>query len=67
MTFRIDPEFRDLIPPLSAEEQKQLETSILEDGVRDALVVWQQDGKQPILVEGHHRWGIIQKHKIKNY
>jgi hypothetical protein len=67
MDFRIDDEFRDIIPPLSDEEQKQLETSILEDGVRDPLVVWVQEGKKPVLVEGHHRWAIICRHKIKDY
>jgi len=64
--IKIDPEFRDLIPPLSVEEQEQLETSILADGVRDPLVVWGRNGSS-VLVEGHHRWTIICKHKIKDY
>jgi len=36
----IDPEFKALIPPLSAEELAQLEANIVADGCRDPLVVW---------------------------
>ena len=37
---RIDAEFRALIPPLTADEYALLESGILADGCRDALVVW---------------------------
>ena len=40
MILKIDPEFRDLIPPLSADECAQLEANIVRDGCRDALVTW---------------------------
>ena len=36
----IDPEFKTLIPPLLQEERTGLEQSILNEGCRDALVVW---------------------------
>jgi hypothetical protein len=36
----IDPEFQSLIPPLQEEERGQLEGNLLEEGCRDALVVW---------------------------
>lgn len=36
----IDPEFRTLIPPLTGEEQAQLEANLLAEGCRDPLVVW---------------------------
>ena len=36
----VDPEFKALIPPLSAEEYAQLEANLLADGCRDPLVVW---------------------------
>ena len=39
-TIVIDPEFQALIPPLQAEERKQLEANIIADGCRDPLVVW---------------------------
>lgn len=49
----IDNEFRDLIPPLSADERSGLEASIREEGVRDPLVVWGD-----ILIDGHNRYEI---------
>lgn len=54
----IEPEFWDKIPPLSAEEFSRLEENILLDGeVLEPLVVWHNT-----IVDGHHRWAIIQKH-----
>lgn len=59
----IDPEFRDKIPPLSEDEFQKLEQNILEDGeVREPLVVWHNT-----IIDGHHRWKIIQKHNLTNY
>ena len=59
----IDPEFRDKIPPLSEDEFQKLEQNILEDGeVREPLVVWHNT-----IIDGHHRWKIIQKHNMTNY
>lgn len=57
-TLRIDEEFRNKIPPLTDEEFKQLEQNILDDGeVHTPIVVW-----NGIIVDGHNRWNIIQKH-----
>ena len=54
----IEPEFRDKIPPLSADEFAKLEENILADGeVREPLVLWNNT-----IIDGHHRWAIIQKH-----
>jgi ParB family chromosome partitioning protein len=53
MNILIDPEFKALIPPLSAEEKQQLETNLVEDGCRDPLVLWGD-----ILVDGHNRHEI---------
>ena len=39
-----DPEFRQLIPPVTKEEFEELERSILEDGCRDAIVIWKRHG-----------------------
>lgn len=56
--LNIEPEFRDKIPPLSKDEFEKLEANILEDGeVREPLVVWHNT-----IIDGHHRWAIIQKH-----
>lgn len=55
----IDNEFKGLIPPLTDEEYKGLEESILKDGCRDALVLWGE-----ILVDGHNRYEICTRHNI---
>ena len=55
----IDAEFKNLIPPLSAEERAGLEASIVAEGCRDAIVTW--DG---VIVDGHNRYEICQRHGI---
>ena len=57
--LRIDPELRDLIPPLSDEERKMLEDSILRDGCDTPLIVW-----NGTIVDGHNRYDICRKHDI---
>lgn len=57
--IKIDPEFESLIPPLIEEDKTQLEESLIKDGCRDALVVW-----NGILVDGHNRYRICQEHNI---
>ena len=61
MSILIDKEFESLIPPLTAEEFQQLEENCLRDGIRDALIVWEQDGND-ILIDGHNRFRIVGKH-----
>ena len=55
----IDPEFKDLIPPLTAEEYNTLEQSIMAEGCRDAIVLWNN-----VIVDGHNRYAICKKHGI---
>ncbi len=55
----IDQEFAGLIPPLTDEEYKGLEASILAEGCRDALVVWDD-----VLVDGHNRYRICEAHGV---
>ena len=56
--LRIDPEFEGKIPPLREAELQQLEENILADGVViNPLIVW--DG---VIVDGHNRYRILQKH-----
>lgn len=58
MELRIDPEFQNKIPPLTDDEFKQLEENILTAGeVYEPIVTW-----NGIIVDGHNRWKIIQKH-----
>lgn len=58
--IKIDPEFQKLIPPLAQEELMLLENSILHDGCRDPLVVWQGHN---ILLDGHNRYRICNRSK----
>ena len=55
----IDKEFASLIPPLSEDEYARLESSILAEGCRDALILWWE-----ILIDWHNRYRICQKHGI---
>ena len=56
--LKIDPEFRDKIPAMPAEDFDGLRNDIINDGyVRDPLVVWKEEN---ILLDGHHRWRVIQ-------
>lgn len=58
MELRIDPEFRDKIPPLTKEEFEQLRENILADGeVYEPIAVW-----NGTVIDGHNRWKIIQEH-----
>ena len=59
MDIVIDNEFRSLIPPLTDEEYDGLRDSILAEGCRDALVLWNDT-----LVDGHNRYEICSKHGI---
>lgn len=59
MLITIEPEFKSLIPPLTTEEYAGLEKSLLEEGCRDALVLWGD-----ILIDGHNRYEICTKYHI---
>lgn len=58
----IDPEFAELIPPLSESEYEQLRLSIIGDGCRDPLVVWKGEN---ILLDGHNRYRICTENDIQ--
>jgi N6-adenosine-specific RNA methylase IME4 len=53
MELKIKEEFKKLIPPLTAEEFKQLETNCIDEGIRDAIVTW-----QGFIIDGHNRYKI---------
>ena len=55
----IDSEFKMLIPPLQAEESKQLEENIIAEGCRDPLSVWND-----VIVDGHNRYEICTRHGL---
>ena len=60
MEIKIDPEFKSLIPSIAPEELSGLEESIIAEGCRDELILWGD-----ILLDGHNRLAICEKHGIK--
>ncbi|MEJ6005262.1 plasmid replication/partition related protein [Paucibacter sp. AS339] len=59
MNITVLEELKAYIDPLTPDEHQALERSILSEGCRDALVLWGE-----ILVDGHNRYGICQKHGL---
>jgi hypothetical protein len=59
MNIVVNPDLKAYIDPLTPEEHEALERSLLTEGCRDALVLWGD-----VLVDGHNRYGICQKHGI---
>ena len=61
--LQINPKFEQIIPPLSKDEFEQLEENILSLGkITDPIKVW-----NGVIVDGHHRYKIIQKHPEISY
>jgi len=60
--LKIEPKFKDLIPPLHPDEYKGLEELIIAEGIRDAIVTW-----NGVIVDGHNRYEIAEKHGITDY
>ena len=58
-TLKIDDEFKNLIPPLSSEERKQLEENIVQDGCREPISVWNKS-----ILDGHNRYEICTRRQI---
>ena len=57
--IQINDTLRDLIPPLSLEESKQLTTNILEEGIREPIILW-----KGTIVDGHNRYRIAQDYDL---
>ncbi|MDR7149882.1 hypothetical protein J2W49_001837 [Hydrogenophaga palleronii] len=59
MNITVNEDLKAYIEPLTADEHEALERSLLAEGCRDALVLWGD-----VLVDGHNRYGICQKHGL---
>lgn len=57
--MKIDEEFKSLIPPLTDDEKRGLKESLLSEGCRDALVLWNDT-----LIDGHNRYEICTQYDI---
>lgn len=56
--LKIDPEFRDKVPPMTEAEYKTLEENILKDGkVLMPIMVWNET-----IIDGHNRYSVVQRH-----
>ena len=51
--LQIDPEFKRLSVPLSQEEERRLENSLIQEGCREPIAVW-----QGCILDGHKRFEI---------
>ncbi len=49
----VDPDFKDLIPPLAEDERQRLEESLKADGCMDTVKLW-----NGTIVDGHNRYEI---------
>lgn len=58
-SIKIDPQFKALIPPLTEEQELQLEDNLIKDGCRDALVIWRN-----LVIDGHHRLKLCKKNGL---
>lgn len=61
---KIDPEFRDFLPECGKADYDDLRRSIIDEGVRDRLIVWAETG---ILIDGHRRFSVCQEIKSLKY
>lgn len=58
--YKIDSELQCVMPQLSEEEYAELENSLLQDGFKGSpIIIWQD-----IIIDGHNRYEICQKHNI---
>ena len=55
----IDEEFKGLLPALDENTYTSLEEDILENGCRDALILWGD-----VLIDGYNRFEICSKHDL---
>jgi len=53
-------QFKELIPPLSKEEYKQLEANCLDEGIREPILTWNS-----YIIDGHNRYNIAQKWNLE--
>ena len=51
--IEIKQEFKDLIPPLTKEEFKQLENNCMSEGIREKILTW-----NGFIIDGHNRYEI---------
>ena len=58
---KIDPELHVFMPEVSDKEREELRKSIVAEGIREPLIVWEEKG---ILIDGHRRFDIAKELKL---
>jgi len=61
MQLQINPDFQNLIRPLTPEEFNLLEISLKKDGCREPITILEDQ----TIIDGHNRYTICQKHNIE--
>lgn len=61
VTLRIHPELERNLRALTDDERAELERSILAEGCRDAIVVWQEEDT---ILDGHNRFRICKEQGV---
>src|SRR3990170_2918481 len=57
-------ELREHIIPLGEEELFLLQKSLVKEGCREPVMVWEKSENQLVLIDGHNRFKICQKNDI---
>lgn len=60
--LKIDPELKNLLPPLTHEEYKKLEKNIKDNGFDRNFPIMEWNG---YIADGHNRYSICRKHNIE--
>jgi len=53
-------QFKELIPPLTNEEYKQLEANCLDEGIREPILTWNN-----YIIDGHNRYNIAKQWNLE--
>jgi hypothetical protein len=58
--IQINEEFKKLIPALTNEEFKQLESNCISEGIREKIITW-----NGFIIDGHNRYEIATKLELE--
>ena len=64
IVLKIDPELRAQIPQSSEVERQRLEDNLIRNGCRDKIKVWHTPEGDDVVIDGHTRLEICDKHNI---
>jgi len=65
--LHVSQRLKSVLPPLDKAARKKLEANIVADGeVLDPVLYW-NDGKRNVVIDGINRWEIIRRLKITKY